>query len=248
MIHYLLSENLKFKRTFSRKLIVVVPLFFLLFSFFTQQNLQTEDHYFMEMVFNWWPLLFMTIGSALLSTLSNNKDRKAGGYRSLSSHGISIAKLWLSKIIVVSYYLLLSSLLLIAVMYLSGLLFPLGAAPLSEITTAAIVVWLTSLGMIPIYLFLAEQFGAVVSILAGLFGMIVGVLAADQPSWIYVPWSWALRLMCPIVGVRPNGVALSAQDALRDSSVILPGIVVSLVFFLVTLTLTSCWFSRREVR
>lgn len=54
MIHYLLSENIKFKRTFSRKLIVVVPLFFLLFSFFTQQNLQTEDHYFMEMVFNWW--------------------------------------------------------------------------------------------------------------------------------------------------------------------------------------------------
>jgi len=75
MIHYLLSENLKFKRTFSRKLIVAVPLFFLLFSFFTQQNLQTEDHYFMEMVFNWWPLLFMTIGSALLSTLSNNKDQ-----------------------------------------------------------------------------------------------------------------------------------------------------------------------------
>lgn len=28
MIHYLLSENLKFKRTFSRKLIVAVPLFF----------------------------------------------------------------------------------------------------------------------------------------------------------------------------------------------------------------------------
>lgn len=248
MMNYLISENIKYKRTFSRKLIVVVPLFFLVFAFFTQQNLQTEDHFFMEMVFNWWPLLFMTIGSALLCTLSNNKDHKAGGYRSLSSHGISIAKLWLSKIIVVAYYLLLSSMLLIAVMYLSGLLFPLSAAPLSEIVTAAIVVWLTSLGMIPIYFFLAEQFGSVVSILAGLIGMIVSVLAADQSSWIYVPWSWSLRLMCPIVGVHPNGVALSARDALRDSSVILPGIVVSLIYFCVTLTLTSFWFNRSEVR
>jgi len=71
---------------------------------------------------------------------------------------------------------------------------------------------------------------------------------ATEPSWIMMPWSWALRLMCPIMGVHPNGTALAANDALLSTSVIPAGILISLLFFIAASMLTAFWFSKREVR
>ena len=87
----------------------------------------------------------------------------------------------------------------------------------------------------------------VVSIGLGLFGMVAGVLAAVKSVWFLVPWSWSLRLMCPVVGVHPNGVRLAIGDPLLDPSVIPIGILVSLAFFVALSALTGLWFSKREV-
>ncbi|MNO03291.1 hypothetical protein D3C81_2239470 [compost metagenome] len=78
--------------------------------------------------------------------------------------------------------------------------------------------------------------------------MFAGVYAAPGPNWIYIPWSWPLRLMCPVAGVHPNGVLLPAGDPLLDPSVIPIGIAVSLLFFVCSSWLTGLWFARREVK
>ena len=56
-----------------------------------------------------------------------------------------------------------------------------------------------------------------------------------------------MRLMCPIIGVHPNGVLLSPDSPLRNASVIWAGTVLSLGIFLVLTLLTGIWFERREV-
>lgn len=78
--------------------------------------------------------------------------------------------------------------------------------------------------------------------------MFAGVLTAPKPNWLYVPWSWPLRLMSPVAGVNPNGVPLLPGDPLLDTSVIPAGIAVSLLFFAACSWLTGVWFARREVK
>ena len=247
MINYLKSENLKYKHTFSRKLIVIAPLFFLLFAFFTQSNLEADRNYYMEMVFNQWPLIFMIEGSALLCVLSNLKDNKSGGYKSFFMSDINISKFWLSKIFIVAFYMLISTIILILVVFISSVLFQFtDNAPVLEICIAGLTIWITSIGMVPVYLFLASCFGTAAAVISGIVGMALGVIVAPKPEWIFVPWSWALRLMSPIVGVHPNGMALPPNDVMRNSSVIPLGIIVSIIFFIATCYLTCIWFSKRE--
>ena len=110
-------------------------------------------------------------------------------------------------------------------------------------------IWLGKIGgmaLIPLQLWLATWAGMLASIVLAAVGMIVGVLLAPTRLWIFCPWSWASRLMCPTIGVHPNGIVLSAGDGLLDAGVIPVGILVSLVVFVVLSMLTALWFERRE--
>ncbi len=66
------------------------------------------------------------------------------------------------------------------------------------------------LALIPIQLWAATWKGVFLSIGLAFAGMMAGVLAAPSDFWYAVPWSWATRLMCPIIGVHPNGTFLGA--------------------------------------
>ena len=106
---------------------------------------------------------------------------------------------------------------------------------------------LTSLALIPIQLWAAAAGGMSVSLGMGFAGMFAGGFLAPEKYWVFCPWSWPVRLMCPIIGVHPNGVLLSPDSLLRNASVIWAGTVLSLGIFLVLTLLTGIWFERREV-
>ncbi|MRN53175.1 lantibiotic immunity ABC transporter MutE/EpiE family permease subunit [Paenibacillus monticola] len=248
MINYLLSENLKYRRTFSRKLIVLSPMFFILYSFFTLSNLGSQNNYFITLIFNWWPLLFMPVGSALLCSLSDAKERKSGNYRGLRTLNINAAVMWFSKIVIIAYYMFLASVILVAIVFLAGVWMPSNSAPFLQISAASLTIWVTSIGLIPVYLFFSTWMGTAAAMGISVAGMVTGIMMSTESSWIMIPWSWGLRLMCPIIGVHPNGTTLPANDPLLNSSVIPMGIMISLVFFVVMSLLTAIWFSKREAR
>lgn len=70
MINYMKAENLKFKRTFSRKMIIFVPLLNIGFSFLM------NNQFFVSGTFNWWSIIFMPVMIALLCSLSHQKEKK----------------------------------------------------------------------------------------------------------------------------------------------------------------------------
>jgi lantibiotic protection ABC transporter MutE/EpiE family permease subunit len=251
MLKLMQSENLKYKRSFSRKLVLIAPLFFILFAGVIKSQVKTEQvtywRLYLSMVFNWWPVLFIPIGIALLCALGEGREKKAGGYRSLLTNNISVPLLWLSKVAVLALHLLLTSAVLVASVLVAGLILGLGAPPFGIMVGAGALIWLVSLSLIPVELFFAAWKGNVAAILLGIAGSVGGVLAAPKSYWVFTPWSWPVRLMCPVVGVHPNGAMLEANSPLWNSSVIPVGIVVSLIFFAVTALLTSVWFSKREV-
>ncbi|MCC0632546.1 lantibiotic immunity ABC transporter MutE/EpiE family permease subunit [Clostridioides sp. ZZV15-6388] len=251
------SELLKYKRTFMGKLIVFIPIFFALYSGITQSTIMKNPlsqssswswDTLLALVFNTWPLVFLPLGMGLFATLVAGQERKAGNYRTLRAYNVSPMALWINKVMAMAVYTLLSTLVLIVATIISGLFLSEGAIPFGKIIAGGFVCWFVSLTLIPIQLWVATWKGTFSSMGIALVGMMVSVLTAIKSLWFAVPWSWAMRLMCPIVGVHPNGAILETGNPLLDSSVIPVGIIVSMVVFVVITVITGIWFNRREVK
>ena len=247
MLNMIQSERLKYKRTFAKKLVYIAPLFFVLYAIITMPTIHSKYNYFEYTVFNWWPLLFLPLGTALIASLAAMREKKSGNYRALRCHDISIPRMWFSKIIVIAYYTLLSSIELMILLILLKLFLPNSISSAAIVVMASLTIWITSLAYIPIGLFFADRFGTVISIIVSLIGIVLGVVMAPESYWMFIPWSWGMRLMSPIVGVHPNGVPLKEGNPLLDPSVIPIGILTSIVIFALLSLVTAFWFSRREV-
>lgn len=251
MINLLQAEALKSKRTFARKLVCGAPLFFVLYAIVVKMLMPDQSigtwEALLFIVFNWWPVLFVPLGTALLCALTEAREKKSGAERSLRTRPVSLPRLWLAKTAVLAGHTFISSGVLVASTLLAGLLIADGPAPFWRIIGASAVVWMLSTALIPLHLMVAAWKGPAVSLALGLAGMFAGVLSAPEPYWPAVPWSWPTRLMSPIVGVHPNGVPLPDGDPLLSASVIPVGFGLALVFLAVTLQLTAIWYARREV-
>lgn len=238
------SENLKFKRTFSRNLCFIAPMYVLILSLWMNQ------HFFTNTI-NWWSAFFYPFVICLVCVLSAIREKKAGSYRTLKSKDIDLKKMWISKILVISYHCLIASLILmlnyivVKLIYISynSSLIPIGKAILG-----IFVIWLTTLILIPICLFVAEAFGTFTAILVTSVGFILGILLVDKSLWFLSPCSLNIRLLCPILNLNPNGCLLEAGDPLLDPSVISTGIIIGIVGFIVLSVITSFWFAKKEAR
>lgn len=251
------AEILKYKRTFIKKLIVFIPVFFAIYALVVQETMMNNPlsqtkawswESLLGLVFNWWSFLFLPIGFALFATLVAIQEKKAGNYRALRVHDKSLMKIWFYKELGMAFYSLISHLVLVAIIIIVGVISGNGEIPFCEIIVASFVCWFTSFTLIPVQLWAATWKGMSFSMGIGFVGMIMGVLTAPKSSWVIVPWSWATRLMCPLIGVHPNGSFLAKEDSLMDISVIPVGIFVSLVCFIVVTIVTAKWFERREIR
>ena len=249
------SELLKYKRTFMWKLIVFCPVFFAAYALITQASFMKNPmsgssswawENLLALVFNWWPFLFLPLGYALFAALAASQEKRSGNYRSLRSHNVQPAFIWINKVAAMSLFSLLSTLVLAAATIIAGLLSGSGAVPIKHIAAACLICWVTSLALIPIQLWAATWKGIFLSMGIGFAGMAAGVLGAPLTLWIAIPWSWATRLMCPIIGIHPNGIILEPGHPLLNTSVIPEGIAVSLAVFLEGLLITALWFNRRE--
>lgn len=252
MIHVVKSEALKYRRTFTRRIVLYAPLFFLVIALvqtlYAPVDFVRPWQLLLSLIYNWWPVIFIPLGTALFAVLVALQEKKAGNYRSLRVHNVSPCAIWIGKVVVMGFYTLLATLVLMTVTIITGFLTAGGDIPWNQIFVGGFVLWLTSLAIIPLQLWAATWKGTLFSMAMGLGGFFAGVTAAPENYWIVVPWSWPTRLMCPIIGVHPNGVILGDSDPINSSSVILTGIIVSMAAFLVFTGITALWFNKREAK
>ncbi|KOC31705.1 hypothetical protein ADU81_13060 [Clostridium botulinum] len=237
MINMLRSEHLKYKRTFCRKLFFIVPMYVLL-------NLPFMNMYFFINTLNLWSCFIMPFMISLICALSALREKRAGNYRTLKSKDINLKKMWISKILIVTYYEFLASIVFLSIMILvkliKGVIYP------KELLIGIFAIFITTLILIPICLFLAEIFGTFAPILITLIGVMSGVIFATKSIWYLCPFSIAPRLMCPIIKVHPSGIPLEIGSPLLDPSVISKGFIISIALFIILSIITSFWFSKRR--
>lgn len=247
MLKLFKSESLKYKRTFTKGLMLGAPFFFVLYAFLSLQQLTSENNYFIYTVFNWWPLIFVPLGISLVCILYTKKEKKTGQYRLLRCYDIDLKRVWYSKVVAIAYFMLISNIILLSILLAIKIIIPSSISSIVPVIVAVIIIWITSLVLIPINLWMADRLGIVGTFTISFIGSIAGVIVATESIWFTVPWSWGLRLMCPIIGVHPNGVPLEASDILCNAAVIPVGILISIISFAIFTILTGILYAKREV-
>ncbi|MBY8911413.1 lantibiotic immunity ABC transporter MutE/EpiE family permease subunit [Bacillus sp. YC2] len=239
MIQYMQAEHLTSKRTFIRKLVVLIPLLNTAFSFLP------DAAYFMTGTFNWWSVIFMPLMIALLCGLSIKKEKKSANDRAVYSLPASLRNIWLAKIGVIALYSLASQIVFLALMFLLGLVMPGFAAVQLKGVEASALLWLTTLWEIPLCLLIARQFGFTAAILVNMLAtFIFGIAPASGSLWWLSPWSWSIRVMSPVLGIHPNGLPLPENSALLSGDVMIPAILLSIILFLAVSILSALPFSK----
>lgn len=242
MEQYLKAENLKFKRTFTRKLILIIPLATLFLTWFLSFN------WYQVNAFNWWYVLLMPGYIALISALSDQKEAKRMGYCGVLALPVSLKKIWIAKVLNLILYAALSCLILLIGILLGSFTVP---NPLTSggACLGMFVIFLTSLWQIPFCLFLSRKIGMVGTILIQVAaGFLLGVLLATKSIWWLYPYSWTMRIMTPVLGILPNGTIAQSGAPLLNSSSIPVGIALSILLFIILLIATTSWFQKQEAR
>lgn len=54
--------------------------------------------------------------------------------------------------------------------------------------------------------------------------------------------------MCPVLGILPNGLLVPADSELNNMNVVFPGVLLSILWFIVLTVLTSIWIRNMEAK
>lgn len=251
LLTYLKAENLKFKRSLFRKLILFIPAALILISMvfiFVGIGL---GGFSSSLVCNWcMPIAALAV--VILCHLVNNKDMKHK-YRTLSSLPIDLKKTFISKTLLITLNLLIISFVLsvitvIAEIISSGISVAIGHTGYYVFGYG--LLWLSLLWQIPFCLFLDQKIGFTGSVIINFLASAIGGLFFSlTPLFWFFPYSWSGRLMITLFGVLPNGLLVQANSRLILSlgkSLLL--ILVSVLTMLVLLEIFSRWFKRQVYR
>lgn len=251
MIGYLKAERIKMKATISKRLLFIIPLFFLAFSMFTYHfvtNLGDFNGYLAQ-IFNQWPLVFLPIGLAIACSLNISLEKKSGNYKGIIANNLSLSKTWHSKIITMAFYQLLSSILLIIVA-VGGSILTYGEVPnvLTVIITTTLIT-LAALPLIPFNLILSQYFGTVITIITNLLGAFISVIwLAPYAGFWFTPWANMLRIPAALMQIHPNGTAVEPGSPLQDTTVLGVSIAISVLYFVLLFILSTLIFKKKVMK
>ena len=120
--------------------------------------------------------------------------------------------------------------------------------PVGGALIAVLFLTVSELWEIPVALFLSERFGMIVNLFVCLFITVSGVVISQTRIWYVLVSAIPMRMMCPLLHVLPNGLAAEAGNPLLDTGVIVPGMCLSIIWFVFVTVLFLKWFERREVK
>lgn len=240
MCNALKSEFLKQKRRFPLKLLWAAPLVPLLLAL-----LLMGGCFLLEGSFNWWYTMLLPGALAMLISFTISAEKKHNRH-GLFSVFADKKKLWFAQLVLHTLFLFLMNLIFFVLVCAAGVFLGI-PMPFFDIFTAILVLSVTFAWQIPLFMFLGEKAGALCLIFVSLlFNMGFGIFFAATKLW-YIPFSIPARLMCPILRVLPNGLPVPAGSSFENASVIFPGLLITVLLYIVLSLVTAGWFARKEV-
>ena len=241
MMRYMSAELQKMKRTFLLKILWIGPFIALICAY---GGGQSSGYYF------WYSTLLPGV-LTIISAMVIQKDAKMK-YRSVFSFPVNKSKIWSGKIMACCTLFLTSCIIFtigVSCFDFIPRYLTIEHILLTQIITASVLLFITSLWQIPFCMFLSAKFGVFVTVILNIAANIIGGAEfAGKSLWCVFPYGITVREMCPILHILPNGLPVPKGSPLLSSSVIMPGVLISLVFFALIWIFTAAWFERQEVK
>lgn len=238
------AERLKTRRTFGKVCPVAAPSLTLALVLLLTGGMAGA---FPAGAWNWWYSMLLPGMLSVMCYLNMAREKKCR-YYNLKALSVPEKKLLAGKTAYLSLGLFLSNAIIFMGASVGGSIFgttisiPGGLA-------AAVLLSVSFLWEIPLYLFLSARFGMFASIFSCMLLSVGGVATvADSGAWWVLPSSVPVRLMCPVLGLLPNGLPVPGESDLRDTGVIFPGVVLSLAWFVGLTFLFIRWFEKKEAK
>lgn len=169
---------------------------------------------------------------AILCCLGIKKEQKLHYCNLFSSH-ISPGQYLIGKICFNAAGLVIANLIVAVGTYAADIFWG-NYIPIGREFLAAVVLSVCFLWEIPFFMLLGLRFGIFVSLFSCMVLSIGGTsVLADSDLWWLCPAAVPVRLMCPVLGIMPNGLLVPADSPLWNMGVIIPGIMICLVWFVV---------------
>ncbi|SDC54064.1 ABC transporter permease [Actinokineospora iranica] len=222
---------------------IAVPLY--LGSLFSPEGASGQTwQVFSRVTLEFWGVLVpMTAG--LTAAMSVRADQDA--WRLLMSYAVPRWRYYLGKFVALSLLSLLSSTVLAVVLSGGALLNGQLGADVGLIAAAAYAPWVAGLAGTAFALVVAVRWGLGPGVTVGVAGLLAGALTADKVFWFAIPFAWPMRVILPIAGISPNGIALPAGSPLADPGVIPLALGLSVAVGTVLLALGSWHLTRKEI-
>jgi len=251
MYSYFKSEALKMKHTFAERLVFIAPIFTILLALFI-----IPPMYFQVESYNWLYSIILPGMISLGCTLVAAKDLKMKN-RAVLSLPINLKKVWFAKVLVCIVMIFIACFVLFLGTSIVGTITNyrnVVRIPILNGLLGMLVLVVTFIWQIPICLFIGSKLGMLPTLLINVGAYSVfGILAATESFWWMVPYAIPSRLMCPILKILPNGLpaveeSFTYKPELLSSSVILPGVLITIILFLILTVITAKWYKGQEAK
>lgn len=230
-MNYLRAEHLKFKRTISNKLLLIVPLLTAFFAWIVG-----GFYGFQYMTFYWWYAFLLPGTIAILCSLAHQKEERAGKYYSVLSAPINLKRFEYAKSLILIEKLLVAALFLAVFAATSNLISPaLAVYSVKRNFAGSIALIISSIWQIPLCMFLGRKIGLLLPTAANtLLGIFMPTLFGNTAlAWV-CPYCWAAKMAELLMGIESNGTFVGV--AAFSWSVLLP-----LVFSVILYVLFALW-------
>lgn len=238
MLSYFRSERLKHKGKFTEKILWMAPLGTLLLAVAL-----VGGENFLNGAYNWWYTIVLpgVLSLAVGFSVSAEKRKNRHGLLAVATRK---SRLWRAQIALYAVGLLLTIFLFCAGAALGRVLFG-GVFGIGAMALASIALFVGFAWQIPLWMWVTEIGGPYFAILLSLgFNSIVPVRYSVSEQW-WLPFAVPARLMAALLGIQPNGLWVETGSPLTDGGVVLPGIVLSIVGFLLLTAATTAWFEKK---
>ena len=244
------AERIKGRHTAANRLWLLMPALTLALAYGISQSNGTNSAY------NWWYTLMMQGMITLFCCLSGGRDKKRKN-RTVLSLPVKMEAVWDAKLLTGMGTVAVANLLFTAGILLGGcwLIPRIWIPQVMELTVgqaagAAAVMIAASLWQVPFCFWMNQKWGLLPTLLINIVMTMAGVVLAVTKLWLVLPWAILPRLMVSVVGILPNGLpampeSMTYSQALTDPANLLPGLLVSLLWFGLLWAASRRWYGRK---
>lgn len=253
MKKYFLSEKMKCRKTSVGKLMILMPLFTLIFSMYISGS------YFIINSSNWWYIMMFPAMAALMCGVIIRKDKKLKNHAVLTLPA-DRKKVWDGKVLY-GLWVTGAGLTLMFLLILGGEIlgrkftFIITNSPSAgNIILAWAVLFLTFMWQVPFCMFLAEAFGSLPMILIHVVLYQIAFIAISlKPYYMLLPGAIPARVMCPVLGIMPSNLlavpgSTGFYPELLNPGSVWIGIAASLLWFLLFWRFGRKWYEKQGVK